>query len=84
MNSSHSPVKAIRIPNKEVPGMICPICGCGKSRIYDSGTHDSEKVETTTIRRRECTECLTRWVTEEKLLRLIPSEAGKHTPKKYK
>lgn len=59
--------------------MLCPICGCEKSKVYDS-----EKVKATTIRRRECTDCLTRWVTEEKLLRLIPPEMSKHATKKYK
>lgn len=49
--------------------MKCPVCGCERTIVYDV-----RKSETKKTRRRECSECLTRWVTEEKFVRVIPPD----------
>jgi transcriptional repressor NrdR len=46
--------------------MTCPACGCEHTKVIDSRPNDEE-----VIRRRECPECLTRWITQERLVRIV-------------
>lgn len=46
--------------------MMCPVCQCEHTKVIDSRPNDEE-----VIRRRECPECLTRWITQERLVRVI-------------
>lgn len=58
--------------------LLCPVCGCEKSKVY--WTAKTEKV---VFRRRECRECLTRYVTEERVTgRIISPEASRRGPRK--
>lgn len=60
--------------------MLCPVCGCGKSKVYWTG-----KDEVMTKRRRECVECLTHFETMEEYKRIIPPGlTGKHQKKHMK
>lgn len=47
--------------------MKCPVCGCERTTVYSARNSETKKT-----RRRECSECLTRWITEEKFVRIVP------------
>lgn len=46
--------------------MMCPVCQCEHTKVIDSRPNDEE-----VVRRRECPKCGARWITQERLLRVI-------------
>ena len=46
--------------------MMCPVCGYERTKVVDSRPNDEE-----TVRRRECPKCLSRWLTQERIVRII-------------
>ncbi len=45
---------------------MCPVCKCERTKVFDS-RHNDEEI----LRRRECPECHVKWITQERLVRVI-------------
>lgn len=58
--------------------MKCPVCGNNKSGVFDTRIDENGEV----LRRRECTECLTRFKTRESAIYVIPPRYARRTKKK--